>query len=95
MREMDGLPAFLRRLQPSDNDIANRHKETVEMEDKLRLEHWKREGAPGAERAPLPPPLPPLRQDLLAFAASKDRGEWRAALSDPAAEEAMCVTRGL
>ena len=60
MRDVEGsLPGFLRRLQPSENDINNGWKDTVNLEDRLRLKQWRKEGAPGLAAAakPLPPPL--------------------------------------
>ena len=96
MRDEDvnaSLPGFLRRLQPSDVDLANAWKDTVRTEDSLRNEFLKKGGIPGASLAAKPPPPPPLRGELLSFATSKDRSDWKAALADPEAAEAMRKVR--
>ena len=87
---MGDLPGFLRRITPSDNDLATSWKETVRMEDKLRNDFLKKEGIiAGASLARQPPPRPPLRGELLSFATGQGRADWKAALADPEAEEAM------
>ena len=94
MRDVEGsLPGFLRRLQPSENDINNGWKDTVNLEDRLRLKQWRKEGAPGLAAAAKPLPPPPSREVMLDFAASKDGAAWRAALADPEAAAAMRQVR--
>ena len=89
----DALPGFLRRLQPSEVDVAMAWIETVDKEDKLRMEHYKREGASGFAVAAPPPKPQPLRDEMLSFATSHDRADWKAALADPQAAEAMRTLR--
>ena len=56
-----------------------------------------RSGSPRGRRAARPalsdsvplPPLPPLREEMLKFAADKTRSDWQAVLADPKAAEAM------
>ena len=88
----DGMPGFLRRLAPSETDLATAWKETVAMEDKLSLRAWNKSGAPGKAAAVPPPPSPPKRDELLRFARSQS-SSWKAALDDPAAADAMRKVR--
>ena len=86
---------FSRRLQPSPVEIAMQMQETVSMEDKLRVSHWLRTGAPGADAAPKPTPPPPRREALLEFVQSQqEQQQWRKVLADPAAANAMRALRG-
>ena len=91
-RDATDLPGFMRRLQPSEVDLATAWCEAIRKEDKLQTKAWQNNGAIGADVLSRPPPPPPPRRDeVLSFA----RGiEWRQALADPEAAEAMRKVRG-
>uniref|UniRef100_A0A7S2MF72 Uncharacterized protein n=1 Tax=Haptolina brevifila TaxID=156173 RepID=A0A7S2MF72_9EUKA len=83
---LDDLPD---RWISSEVDLATMWRDTVDMEDKLRIASWKKKGevTPIIAKAVQPPPKPVRREDLLAFTSSQ--GDWKAALADADAAEAM------
>lgn len=90
-RHGDG--AAVHRLVPSEVDITNAWKETISMEDKLSIKHWKSLGAPGLQQAREARPVPPRREELLQFVQSQQRADWRGVMRDPEAADAMRVVR--
>jgi hypothetical protein len=93
MPKNDDIPGFMRKLAPSEVDIANAWRHLVEMEDKLATKWWIKGGAPGRELAPKPAPPAPTRAEMMDFATTKQTSDWRAALADPEAAEAMRQVR--
>ena len=86
------------RIVPSENDLNEVCKETIEKEDVVGIRAWKQQGAPGLRQARPMPNLPPSRAELLTFAQSVgqagDRGsDWRRLLNDPQSAAAMRTVR--
>ena len=52
MPKNDDIPGFMRKLAPSEVDIANAWRHLVEMEDKLATKWWIKGGAPAASSRP-------------------------------------------
>jgi len=72
--------------------MATMWRGTVDMEDKLRVASWSKNGGVTATvaKALEPPPRPLPRNEMLNFAtAFKGTADWKSALADPAAAEAM------